>query len=196
MSALYPVAEHFASFQGEGLHAGRAAYFIRLDGCDVGCAFCDTPYTWGPGRPEATWMDAEALAALVPVGAIAVVTGGEPTLYDLGPLAEALSAQGCAVHVETAGHRPLVVVDWLTVAPKAKPLDVGTQAAADEFKVVVTAPEVIAAQLARIERRDVPIWLMPEASRLTDPAILAAIAAAVGGPVRAGWQMHKSYEVR
>lgn len=192
----YAVVEHFASFQGEGLHAGRAAYFIRLDGCDVGCTFCDTAYTWKPGRPEPTLMDAATLAALVPAGAIAVVTGGEPTLYDLGPLVRTLAAHGRAVHVETAGHRPLAAVDWLTVAPKVKPLDGGTLATADEFKVVVTAPEVIAAQLARIGRRDVPIWLMPEASRATDPAILAAIAAAVGGPVRAGWQIHKSYEVR
>ena len=196
MSALYPVVEHFASFQGEGLHAGRAAYFIRLDGCDVGCAFCDTAYSWKPGRPAAHQMDAQALAALVPVGAVAVITGGEPTLQDLGPLVGALKAVGRAAHVETAGHRSLVAVDWLTVAPKAKPLDAGTLAAADEFKVVVTSPEVIAAQLARIGRRDVPIWLMPESSRSIDPAILAAIAGAVGGPVRAGWQLHKSYEVR
>lgn len=193
----YPVSEHFASFQGEGVHAGRAAYFVRLDGCDVGCAFCDTKYTWHPKeRTAATWLDADEIAALVPPGRIAVVTGGEPTLYDLGPLALALAAKGCPMHVETAGHRPLCPVDWLTVAPKAKPLHPATLATADEFKVVVTSPGVIAEQVERIGRRDVPIWLVPESSRRNDPVILAAIAAAVGGTVRAGWQLHKSYEVR
>ena len=193
---IYPVSETFLSFHGEGVHAGRLAYFIRLDGCDVGCAWCDTKYTWHPDeRRAATPMSAASLAALVPAEAIAVVTGGEPTLHDLAPLASVMAARGIPMHLETAGHRGGVAGDWITVAPKAKPLDASALGAADEFKIVVTAPEAIAPQLARIARRDVPIWLIPESSKRGDSAILAAIAAAVGGPVRAGWQLHKLYGV-
>ena len=89
-----PVVETFHSLQGEGLHAGRSAFFLRLAGCDVGCTWCDTKHSWElQNHPRHALEDlgAEAAAAAAAGAAFAVVTGGEPLEHDLGPLCEALT---------------------------------------------------------------------------------------------------------
>ena len=204
----YPVYERFYTWQGEGVHLGRAAYFIRLYGCPQACPWCDSAGTWHRDyRPEGvTLMSAEELAQAVraesPDGAFVVVTGGEPILFDLAPLVEALHALGRRVHIETSGIAPLRGdLDWVTLSPKPFgqwPLP-EVVARADEVKIIVHEPGDIRAGLETLEglREDTVIWLHPEWSRARerDAGVLNAITEAVKDDprLRAGYQMHKLY---
>jgi 7-carboxy-7-deazaguanine synthase len=135
----YPVMEHFYTLQGEGYHTGKAAYFIRLAGCDVGCVWCDVKESWdAEGHPLLTTNEI-LQAATQYSGRIAVVTGGEPAMHELSHLADALHSSGFKVHIETSGAHPLTgALDWVTLSPKKfkEPLDECLQQA-DELKVVV-----------------------------------------------------------
>ena len=201
-----PVYEHFETFQGEGDHAGKHAHFIRLYACDQHCPWCDSAGTWHQAYrpPNVKNMTAEEVAALpnLPEGGIVVITGGEPTLYDLGELVSRLQGRGYLVHLETAGHQDIRGdFDWITLSPKpfAKhPLLVNV-AIADEFKIIVDGPTAIRDSMATLDirSRDANIWLHPEWGQRNDPKILGAIVEAVklGPPFRAGVQMHKYYMV-
>ena len=207
-STKYPVYERFYTWQGEGVHLGRAAYFIRLYGCPQHCPWCDSAGTWHPEyRPESVGlMDAQALADAVaaesPAGAVVIITGGEPILFDLAPLTDALHAIGRRVHIETSGIAPLRgELDWVTLSPKPTqkwPLP-EVVAHADEVKIIVHEPQDIAAGLATLDglRDDAVIWLHPEWSRARerDMRVLNAITEAVKADprLRAGYQMHKLY---
>ena len=131
--------EHFCTLQGEGFHTGKAAYFIRLGGCDVGCVWCDVKDSWdASAHPQMTVDEIVAIASAHP-GRIAVITGGEPAMHDLTPLCVALHAAGFATHIETSGAHPLSgKLDWVTLSPKKfkAPLP-GPIDQADELKIVV-----------------------------------------------------------
>jgi organic radical activating enzyme len=201
-----PVHECFHTWQGEGVHTGRAAFFIRLFGCPVQCPWCDAAGTWHPDWiPERVErMSAEDLTrmAVEASPAIVVVTGGEPAIHDLGPLTRSLRSAGLPVHLETSGGFEIRgVFDWVTVSPKWQkpPLDACLQRA-DELKLIVEHADSIGAWWKQIgsKVRRVPVWLQPEWSRRTDPAVLGAISGWVkrhGDPFRAAWQMHKLYRV-
>jgi 7-carboxy-7-deazaguanine synthase len=135
----YPIMEHFYTLQGEGVHTGRAAYFIRLGGCDVGCVWCDVKDSWDASKhPLMSTNELVAIAASHP-GRIVVITGGEPAMYDLSPLCDALHVAGFRVHIETSGAHPLRGdIDWVTLSPKKfkAPLE-ESLAKADELKVVI-----------------------------------------------------------
>jgi len=91
---MLPLVEEFYSLQGEGFHSGKAAYFIRLGGCDVGCRWCDAKMTWDARRFPPVAVDA-IVANVVASGAKAlVITGGEPLQYPLGYLTSQLRAAG------------------------------------------------------------------------------------------------------
>ena len=93
---LLPLVEDFYTIQGEGFHAGKPAYFIRLGGCDVGCRWCDAKYTWNPKLyPPTDVRTVIDRATACPAQAI-VITGGEPLLYPLGILTETLRAENAA----------------------------------------------------------------------------------------------------
>jgi organic radical activating enzyme len=118
-TATLPVMEHFYTIQGEGFHQGRAAYFIRLGGCDVGCVWCDVKDSWDAGRhPLRAIKELVSEIKQYPVK-IAVVTGGEPLMHDLGTLTQQLQAAGLRTHMETSGSSPLSGSwDWITLSPK------------------------------------------------------------------------------
>lgn len=101
------VSETFFSIQGEGPTAGLPAVFIRLQGCSVGCSWCDTKYSWDPDGGRAVDIDSlVAQAAAHPCRRV-VVTGGEPLESALFvPLCQALAARGFALEVETSGTLP------------------------------------------------------------------------------------------
>ena len=148
-SQRLPVVETFHSLQGEGHHAGRSAFFIRLAGCTVGCPWCDTKHSWPTqGHPEQP-IDALAAAAHTAAKAGAgfvVITGGEPLHHDLHPLTQALDAQcGLPLHLETSGVDPLSGrFDWITLSPKRhRPPRQELLQACHELKVVVHDPEDI-----------------------------------------------------
>lgn len=131
--------EHFYTLQGEGYHTGRAAYFIRLAGCDVGCVWCDVKDSWdAAGHPLLTTAEIAGIAAQHD-GRIAVITGGEPAMHNLTYLCNALHHAGFAAHIETSGAHPLTgELDWVTLSPKKfkAPLEECVKRA-DELKVVV-----------------------------------------------------------
>src|ERR1700755_1134335 len=105
--AALPVMEMFYTIQGEGFHQGRAAYFIRLGGCDVGCVWCDVKESWDAKRhPEKPIVDIVRSAAEFP-GRIAVITGGEPLMHDCSELTSNLKNRGFNTHIETSGSHPV-----------------------------------------------------------------------------------------
>ena len=114
-----PVMESFYTLQGEGFHQGRAAYFIRLGGCDVGCVWCDVKESWDASKhPQYSIGSIVQQAALHP-GRLAVITGGEPLLHDLSALTCELQAAGFETNIETSGSSPMSGSwDWICLSPK------------------------------------------------------------------------------
>ena len=144
-----PVVEIFHSLQGEGLHAGRSALFVRLAGCDVGCSWCDTKVSWPAGHhPEMALAElAQAVRQAAGAGAaFVVITGGEPLHHDLAPLCRELAGAGLPLHLETSGVDPLSGrFDWITLSPKPhRPPTPAVLGACDELKVVVHGPDDLA----------------------------------------------------
>lgn len=131
--------EMFYSLQGEGYHQGKAAFFIRLAGCDVGCVWCDVKDSWDASKHPQLSIGEIVNAALSHPSKIAIVTGGEPLLHALAPLTTALKAAGFQTHIETSGSSPLSGQwDWICLSPKKFkfPLEESISAAS-ELKVVV-----------------------------------------------------------
>lgn len=137
-----PVMEAFYTIQGEGFHQGKAAYFIRLGGCDVGCVWCDVKESWdASAHPHQIISDIVREAEKVR-SRIAVVTGGEPLMHDCLPLTRALQRRGFQTHIETSGAYPLSGDwDWICLSPKKfkHPLAASIQSA-NELKVVIYHP--------------------------------------------------------
>lgn len=130
--------EAFYTLQGEGFHQGRAAYFIRLGGCDVGCVWCDVKESWDAAAHPKLTIEEIAAGALKYPGRIAVITGGEPLMHPLDELTAKLQAQGFQTHLETSGSHPLSGTwDWICLSPKKfkQPLPAILQKA-HELKVV------------------------------------------------------------
>lgn len=139
MSVALPVMEAFYTIQGEGVYTGHAAYFIRLGGCDVGCTWCDVKDSWeADAHPRSTVEELVAEASKHPAR-LAVITGGEPLMHDLAPLASALQSAGFRTHIETSGAHPFSG-EWhhVCLSPKKfKPALPEAYERADELKVIV-----------------------------------------------------------
>jgi organic radical activating enzyme len=137
-----PVMEHFFTLQGEGYHSGRAAYFIRLAGCDVGCVWCDVKESWTISPEQYLTID-QLLEALSNAAAdFVVITGGEPTMHDLTELTSVLKENGFEIAIETAGVHPLKGhIDWYCFSPKKfkAPID-EAYSKANELKIVIAHP--------------------------------------------------------
>ena len=200
-----PVYETFFSWQGEGCHMGKSAYFIRLYGCPVHCPWCDSAGTWHPDharssefmKPEASYQNPEPSAQnpaprfqrilpreLAERAAqrrphIVVITGGEPAIHDLSELTDCLRERKLKVHLETSGAFPLRgTFDWVTVSPKEwkKPL-LDCLVRADELKIVVDSLQAVDYWEKEIGHVwcTGSIWLHPEWSKRNDRAILQLI---------------------
>lgn len=131
--------EHFYTLQGEGLHSGKASYFIRLGGCDVGCVWCDVKESWDADKHPTMTVEEIVAAAMKHPGRLVVITGGEPAMHDLAALTNALKENGFTINIETSGSSPLFgILDWVTLSPKKfkAPLQSALDKA-DELKVVV-----------------------------------------------------------
>ena len=138
-SPQYPVMEMFYSLQGEGYHQGKAAYFIRLAGCDVGCVWCDVKESWDASKHPVLSVDQIVQSALQHPGRLAIITGGEPLLHFLDPLTKALKTAGFQTNIETSGSSPMSGHwDWVCLSPKKfkAPLPENLKFAS-ELKVVV-----------------------------------------------------------
>jgi len=131
--------EMFYTLQGEGYHQGKAAYFIRLAGCDVGCVWCDVKESWDASKHPVLSIEEIVTSALAHPARLAIITGGEPLLYNLDALTTALKKVGFEVNIETSGSSPMSGNwDWVCLSPKKfkAPLTESIQAAS-ELKVVI-----------------------------------------------------------
>ncbi len=134
-----PLMESFYTIQGEGCNTGKAAYFIRLAGCDVGCVWCDVKESWDANKHKVINVDEIVKEATEYACRMAVVTGGEPAMYNLKVLTTALHQKGFINCIETSGAYPLTGKwDWICVSPKKfkAPLTEVLQQA-HELKVIV-----------------------------------------------------------
>lgn len=112
--------EHFYTLQGEGFHQGKAAYFIRLGGCDVGCTWCDVKESWDASAHPQMKIEALVEAVSKTNTRMAVITGGEPLMHNLDSLCEALLNAGYETNIETSGSSPLSGTwNWICVSPKS-----------------------------------------------------------------------------
>lgn len=167
-----PLVEDFYTIQGEGFHSGKPAYFIRLGGCDVGCRWCDAKYTWNPKLYPPTGIETVVeRAASYPARAI-VLTGGEPLLYPLDPLCDALHERGLEIFLETSGSHPFSGrFDWVCLSPKRQqpPLKEAYRQA-DELKVIIECEEDFAwaEKNAREVSKKCRLYLQPEWSRAVE----------------------------
>src|SRR4029078_2762228 len=138
-ATFLPVMESFYSLQGEGFHQGKAAYFIRLAGCDVGCIWCDVKESWDKTLYPALSTGQIVSAAKKYPCRLAVITGGQPTLYSLDELTDSLRREGFATNLETSGSHPVTGKwDWICLSPKKfKPPLPGILLKANELKIIV-----------------------------------------------------------
>ena len=114
-----PVMEHFYTLQGEGFHQGKAAYFIRLGGCDVGCVWCDVKDSWDADKHPKFKVESLKLKVLETPAKLVVITGGEPLMHNLDELTTSLRLAGLQTNIETSGAHPLSGTwDWICLSPK------------------------------------------------------------------------------
>lgn len=167
--SLLPLMEEFYTIQGEGFHSGKAAYFIRLGGCDVGCHWCDVKESWNAELHPLTDVDTIVENASKYAAKTVVVTGGEPLLYNLDLLTAKLQAAGIKTFIETSGAYPLSGTwDWICLSPKKfkAPL-AAISPLAGELKVIVFNKSDFewAEQHALMVSDNCKLYLQPEWSK-------------------------------
>jgi organic radical activating enzyme len=195
-----PVMEHFYTIQGEGYHQGRAAYFIRLGGCDVGCVWCDVKESWDANQHAHKSIDELLTEVKSTPAEIIIITGGEPLMYDCTALTKLLQDQGYKTHLETSGAYPLSGTwDWICVSPKKfKAPQEDVLLKAHELKVVVFHPSDLdwAVRHATLVNDECRLYLQPEWSK--EKAMLPLITQHIQQDPR--WQLslqvHKYIGVR
>lgn len=165
---VLPLMEEFYTIQGEGYHSGKAAYFIRIGGCDVGCHWCDVKESWNPDTHPPTGIS-EIVANAKKCSETIVVTGGEPLTWNMEPLVSMLKSEGMTVHLETSGAYPLTGNwDWICLSPKkTAPPKKYFYPAAHELKMIVFNLNDLdwAEEHAALVGPDCELFLQPEWSK-------------------------------
>jgi len=87
-AGYYPLMEHYYTIQGEGYNTGKACYFLRLGGCDVGCVWCDVKESWDVNAHPLVSVDEMMKYVKNAESSRVVITGGEPLMHDLNFLTE------------------------------------------------------------------------------------------------------------
>lgn len=166
---MLPLMESFYTIQGEGSHSGKAAYFIRLAGCDVGCTWCDVKDSWDETAHPRIEVSKIVDSAIKSKSRLAVITGGEPLMYNLESLTQNLKSNGFQTHLETSGAHGLTGIwDWICLSPKKfkKPLQEAFDCA-DELKVIVynKSDYLWAEEMAEKVTSECKLFLQPEWSK-------------------------------
>ena len=163
-----PLMEAFYTLQGEGYHKGSAAYFIRIGGCDVGCHWCDVKESWNASLHPPTEIQT-IVSGVKKYSNTVVVTGGEPLMWPMDPLTDALREEGIQIHIETSGAYPLSGSwDWFCLSPKKNKLPTAeAYARADELKMIVYNKDDLrfAEEQAAKVRQECKLFLQPEWSK-------------------------------
>ena len=175
--------EHFYTIQGEGYHQGKAAYFIRLGGCDVGCVWCDVKDSWDVEKHPKLNVERLKLNVLETPAKLVVITGGEPLMHNLDALTTVLQQQGLQTNIETSGAHPLSGKwDWICLSPKKfkAPLPEILHLA-NELKIVVYNKSDFdwAEKYAALVNPNCKLYLQPEWDKATEvtPLLIAYIKA-------------------
>ncbi|TLU66441.1 7-carboxy-7-deazaguanine synthase QueE [Thalassotalea litorea] len=209
----------FETIQGEGSFTGQPSIFIRLQGCPVGCSWCDTKHTWeiDPEREVSApvmlsknaetdeWAEfsiADLLQTIAENGWQAkhiVLTGGEPCMVDLEPLCRVFEESGFSIQVETSGTFEVLVSPkcWVTVSPKVnmrggyKVLGSAMQRANEIKHPVATEQHVddLKALLVEHQVTDTPVYLQPISQK--ERATQLAIDTCIANNWRLSIQVHK-----
>jgi len=164
-----PLVEEFYTIQGEGFNTGKAAWFIRLGGCDVGCSWCDSRFTWNPDLHPLVDTDLIVSNAIGSGTDSVVVTGGEPLTWNLDYLCSELKKKGLKTFIETSGAYPYSGNwDWICLSPKRNMPPVKEICEkADELKVIIQGKNDF--EWAESYRKQVNsacrLYLQPEWSR-------------------------------
>lgn len=165
-----PLMEEFYTIQGEGYHSGRAAYFIRLGGCDVGCVWCDVKESWDAEKHPYTPVSEIVENTLKSKTDFVVITGGEPGMYDLSTLVDELHTHQLEVAIETSGAYAFSGnVDWYCFSPKKfkSPVEEAYERA-DELKVVINHPsdfDWAQKHAEKLVKSNCKLFLQPEWSK-------------------------------
>lgn len=161
--------EQFFTIQGEGFHSGRAAYFIRTEGCDVGCVWCDVKESWNIQSEDYITFDQLIQNVLDSGTEFCVITGGEPAMHDLSELTDLLKKHNIEVAIETSGCYPLLgKVDWYCFSPKKFKSPVSeAYERANELKVIINHPSdfEFAEENAKRVSDNCKLYLQPEWSK-------------------------------
>lgn len=190
-----PLVEEFYTIQGEGYHAGKAAYFIRIGGCDIGCSWCDTKFSWDPELHPLVDADVIIRNSLKTNARSVVITGGEPLMYNLDYICRELKKYDIKTFLETSGAYPISGEwDWICLSPKEStpPLKEFYEKA-DELKVIVQTVNDFqwAEKNAAMVREGCKLYLQPEWSRY-ESIILSIVDYAKQHPEwRISLQVHK-----
>ncbi len=164
-----PLVEEFYSIQGEGYHTGKAAYFIRIGGCDVGCSWCDTKFSWNPALHPLVGADQIVDHVVAQPASSVVVTGGEPLMVNMDYLTSLLRQKGIETFLETSGAYPLSGQwDWICLSPKKNaPAKGEILERADELKMIISSEEDLdwARKNESLVREQCKLFLQPEWSR-------------------------------
>lgn len=166
---LLPLMEEFYSIQGEGFHTGKAAYFIRIGGCDVGCHWCDVKESWNAELHPPTLAD-NIVKNVVQHAHTVVVTGGEPLMWNMDYLTKSLKFNNINTHIETSGAYPLSGTwDWICLSPKKTKLPLEEiYNCSDELKIIVSNKHdfKFAEEQAAKVKPECELFLQPEWSKM------------------------------
>jgi len=190
-----PLMEQFYTIQGEGSFQGSAAYFIRLGGCDVGCVWCDVKESWDSSLYPLADIGGLTANAKSSGAGIAVITGGEPALYNLNALTQQLQKAGLRTHLETSGAYVITGCwNWICFSPKKFKLPhPSVPQQANELKVIVynKSDFAWAEQFASQVNSACQLFLQPEWSREKEMLPLIIDYVKANPKWRVGLQTHK-----
>lgn len=165
-----PVMEEFYSLQGEGFNTGKAAYFLRIGGCDVGCKWCDVKESWNPKWHPLVKVDDVINRARTFQSRSVVVTGGEPLLYNLDYLCAAFRKEGFQLFLETSGSEKISGEwDWICLSPKKNAPPVESMCNnAHELKVIISDDSDFdwAEKYASLVSLECKLYMQPEWSQI------------------------------
>ena len=172
---MLPLMEEFYTIQGEGYHTGTAAYFIRIGGCDVGCHWCDVKESWNAESHPPTHIE-QIVANATKYSKTIVITGGEPLMWDMSALTNALKSEKLSVHIETSGaYKISGTWDWICLSPKKNKLPTQTvYDQAHELKVIIHNKHdfIFAQEQADKVNKNAILFLQPEWSKKDEMTLL------------------------
>jgi 7-carboxy-7-deazaguanine synthase len=196
---LLPIVEDFYTIQGEGFHMGKPAYFVRVGGCDIGCSWCDTKFSWNPAIHPLNRVD-EIMSRIRDNNAsVVVVTGGEPLIYPMDYLTNELHRNKIEAFIETSGaYKISGTWDWICLSPKKNsPPKTNIFKMAHELKVIIQNEKDIewAEKNAGLVSPSCLLFLQPEWSNFTQITPVLVEYVKVNQRWRISLQAHKFMKI-